>query len=118
MMWFFAILVVLLLGGIAAVAAGRGRPLAEAYDDRPDTDLTDTVLPDRPLGADDLRRVRFPLALRGYRMAEVDALLSRLADQLEQATGDADRGARGGSADQPGEPGEPGEHSDGHPDAP
>ena len=36
MMWFFAILVVLVMGGVAAVAAGRGAPMSEAYDDRPD----------------------------------------------------------------------------------
>jgi DivIVA domain-containing protein len=80
-MWFFAILVVLALGGIALVAAGRGAPLAEVYDDRPDA----TVPGDGPLRAEDLRRVRFSLALRGYRMSEVDALLDRLAGQLEHA---------------------------------
>ncbi len=79
MMWFLAILIVLALGGIALVAAGRGEPLAPAYDDRPDV-----VLPEAgPLGAEDLRTVRFPLAFRGYRMAEVDALLDRLATDLE-----------------------------------
>ena len=36
MMWFFAILIVLALGGIAVLAAGRGTPMAEVYDDRPD----------------------------------------------------------------------------------
>ena len=36
MMWFFAILVVLVMGGVAALAAGRGAPMSEAYDDRPD----------------------------------------------------------------------------------
>ena len=36
MMWFFAILIVLAMGGIAMVAAGRGTPMATAYDDRPD----------------------------------------------------------------------------------
>ena len=35
MMWLFAVLVVLVLGIVAAVAAGRGAPLAEEYDDRP-----------------------------------------------------------------------------------
>jgi DivIVA domain-containing protein len=79
MMWFFAILIVLAMGGIAMVAAGRGTPMATAYDDRPDA----TVPQDGVLGADDLRRVRFSLALRGYRMSEVDALLSRLAKELE-----------------------------------
>ena len=79
MMWLFAILVVLALGGIAVVAAGRGAPLEEVYDDRPDAD----VPADGPLGAEDLRRVRFSIALRGYRMSEVDALLDRLAAERE-----------------------------------
>ena len=64
-----------MLGAIAVVAAGRGTPMAEAYDDRPDA----VVPADGPLAADDLRRVRFSLAFRGYRMSEVDALLDRLA---------------------------------------
>ena len=79
MMWFFAILVVLALGGVAMVAAGRGTPMAPAYDDRPDA----TVPGDRELRADDLRKLRFSLALRGYRMSEVDALLDRLAREME-----------------------------------
>jgi DivIVA domain-containing protein len=79
MMWLFAILVVLAMGGVAMVASGRGGSMPEAYDDRPDV-----VLPtDRPIGAQDLRTVRFPLALRGYRMSDVDALLARLATELE-----------------------------------
>jgi DivIVA domain-containing protein len=81
MMWFFAILIVLAMGGIALVAAGRGTPMAPAYDDRPDA----TVPRDGMLEADDLRRVRFSLAFRGYRMSEVDALLERLARELEAA---------------------------------
>ena len=35
----------------------------------------------------DLRRVRFSLAFRGYRMSEVDELLDRLASQLESSEG-------------------------------
>ena len=60
---------------------GKGAPLAEAYDDRPDA----TVPANGPLSADDLRRVRFSLALRGYRMSEVDALLDRLASRARAA---------------------------------
>ena len=37
MMWFFAILIVLALGGVAVVAAGRGAPMSPAYDDAPDS---------------------------------------------------------------------------------
>ncbi len=79
MIWFFAILTVLALGGVAVVASGRGQPMAPAYDDAPDS----LVPSDGPVTADDLRRIRFPLAVRGYRMAEVDALLERLAEERE-----------------------------------
>ena len=79
MMWFFAILIVLALGGIAVIAAGKGAPLADVYDDRPDARVPESG----PLRPDDLRRVRFSVALRGYRMSEVDALLDRLAEDLE-----------------------------------
>lgn len=78
-MWLFAIVVVVVLGGVAVVAAGRGEPMARAYDDRPDA----LVPADRALRAADLRQVRFSVALRGYRMSEVDALLSRLAAELD-----------------------------------
>lgn len=79
MMWLFSILVVLVLGGVAAVAAGRAGTLSEEAPDR-----APVVLPDGPLTGGDLRRVRFPLAVRGYRMADVDALLDRLAHQLDE----------------------------------
>jgi DivIVA domain-containing protein len=97
MMWFFAILVVLVMGGVAALAAGRGAPMADAYDDRPDA----LVPKDRPLGAADVRRVRFSLALRGYRMSEVDALLDRLARQLDEAAEGSDVAGQGDVADTP-----------------
>ncbi len=78
MMVFFAVLIVLTMGGVAVVASGRTGALPEEYDDRPDARV-----PAGRLGGDDLRRVRFSLAFRGYRMSEVDTLLARLADQLD-----------------------------------
>jgi DivIVA domain-containing protein len=82
MMWFFAVLIVLAIGGVAVVAAGFGAPLARAYDDRPDA-----VVPvDRPLTGADLKAVRFSTVVRGYRASEVDALLDRLATQLDRST--------------------------------
>ncbi|RHW28106.1 DivIVA domain-containing protein [Nocardioides immobilis] len=78
-MWVFAVLIVLAMAGIALLAAGHGEPMQPAYDDRPDA----RVPQDRPIAPDDLRRVRFSLALRGYRMSEVDALLARLAYEQE-----------------------------------
>ena len=79
MMWVFAVLIVLAMGGIALLAAGRGEPMKPAYDDRPDARFP----LDRTITADDLRRVRFSLAFRGYRMSEVDALLARMAMEQE-----------------------------------
>lgn len=80
MTWLFAVLVVAVMGGVAVVAAGRGGSMAEAFDDRPDV----RVPADGRLVAADLRRVRFGTALRGYRMSEVDALLDRLAAELDR----------------------------------
>jgi DivIVA domain-containing protein len=91
MTWFFAVVVVAVLGAIAVVATGRGGSMAEAFDDRPDARVPD----DGPLTARDLRRVRFSTAVRGYRMSEVDALLDRLASEREQA------GPSGGLGDEP-----------------
>ena len=88
-MWFFAVLIVLAMGGVAALAAGRGTPMAPAYDDRPDA----LVPKGRPLRAEDLRRVRFSLAFRGYRMSEVDRLLDRLCRELEDAERATETGA-------------------------
>ena len=67
------------MGGLAAVAAGRGGSLGPAYDDRADVRMPT----DRPVTAADLRALRFNTALRGYRASEVDALIERLAAQLE-----------------------------------
>lgn len=89
MMWVFAVLIVLVLGGVALVAGGFGTPLADAQDDRPDV----LVPADRPLGAEDLRRVRFPVVVRGYRMADVDALLARLAAEADRPGAAADAAA-------------------------
>jgi DivIVA domain-containing protein len=79
MTWFFAVLVVVIMGVVAVVATGRGGSMTEVFDDRPDA----RVPADGPLTGADLRRVRFTTALRGYRAAEVDALLDRLAGELD-----------------------------------
>lgn len=89
MTWFFAVLLVAVIGVSAVVASGRGGSMAEVHDDRPDA----RVPADGPLRAHDLEEVRFTTALRGYRMSEVDALLDRLARELrerEPATGHDD----------------------------
>jgi DivIVA domain-containing protein len=76
--WFFGVLLVLLIGGIAVVAAGQGESLAPAETDEPRPRL-----PEHRLRGADLRTVRFTTAFRGYRADEVDALLARLAQELD-----------------------------------
>ncbi len=93
MSWFLALLIVLAMGGVAAVAAGRGSSLGHAYDDRADVRLP----ADRPVTGEDLRALRFNTTLRGYRASEVDALIDRLADQLDRGVQDGG-GPRDGSA--------------------
>ena len=85
MTWFFAVLIVLVIGAVAIVATGRGGSMGAAYDDRPDV----RVPADRPLTGADLRALRFNTAVRGYRADEVDALLERLADQLDGTSDEA-----------------------------
>lgn len=88
-LWLAGILVVLTLGGVAAVAAGLGGRMAPPEHDRRPVNLSDG-----PIGAADLRGVRLNVAVRGYRMDEVDDLIARLADQMEGsplATSDTDQ---------------------------
>lgn len=81
MTWIFAILAVLLVGGVAVVASGRLGAM-------PEPERREGGLPgEGVVTADELRRVRFTPVLRGYRMDEVDTLLDRLATQLEEARG-------------------------------
>ena len=101
MTWFFAILIVLVMGVIAVVASGRGGSMAEVYDDRPDS----RVPADRPLTSTDIRRVRFSTAFRGYRMSEVDALLDRVAAELEPPAVPDAAPPEGSAAQPPASPG-------------
>ena len=78
MVTVLALLGVLAVLFAAAVLATRDDPLlAEAPPD-----AADVPLPDGPLQPEDVRGLRFSLAARGYRMAEVDLALDRLAGEL------------------------------------
>jgi DivIVA domain-containing protein len=109
MTWFFAVLIVAAMGVAAVVATGDGGQLAEVYDDRPDA----RVPAHGPLTGSDLRRLRFSTVLRGYRMSEVDALLDRLAGELDEARA---RAVDGGHQVEEGHQVQPGRSSAVHPD--
>ncbi len=72
--------------GLAALVFGRGEELPPLPPD-----ATPTRLPSRAISAYHVRALKFPLALRGYRMTEVDWVLDRLAGELERAETERDR---------------------------
>jgi DivIVA domain-containing protein len=70
---------------LAAAVFGRGEELAPLP-----ADATPTRLPAVDVTGDDVRDLRFQQALRGYKMAEVDWVLERLAAELDRLRGDRD----------------------------
>lgn len=83
-MFFFlviALAVVVAAVTLAVVGGGDGTgPLPEVAPER----LRDPLPPDRPVDRSDVDRLRFPLAARGYRMADVDDALDRLGAELAE----------------------------------
>jgi DivIVA domain-containing protein len=79
MILLFEVLAVLaVVFGVAVVLTGKTDGLSEEA-----RDLADTGIPrDRPMTPQDVIGLRFALAFRGYRMAEVDDALDRLAAEL------------------------------------
>ncbi len=75
---------VLLVGGLlflgGSLLLGRGETQPPAELDRSPVELPE----DRPVVADDIRALRMSVALRGYRMTEVDWLLDQLAQVLDE----------------------------------
>jgi DivIVA domain-containing protein len=71
------LLVAVVVFGVAAVAAGQGGTLAPAAVDR-----APWRAPEGPLTPAALEAVRFPAAVRGYRMDLVDEVLDRAAAEL------------------------------------
>lgn len=69
----------LVVFAIAVLVFGRGEQLAPLS---PRTSPTE--LPDVEVTGEDVRRLRFAVALRGYRMSDVDWTLDRMADELDR----------------------------------
>ena len=80
MEWFIAVIAVAALG-VAAMAAAGG--MGE-MNREPVYDTYRQDLPDRLLTAEDVRRLRFGIALRGYAMGQVDDVLERLATEVAE----------------------------------
>lgn len=77
----YFLLAVVVAGGLFLLGARflpAGEQIAPPVRDEPPWDLP----AERALIADDIDSLRLPVALRGYRFAETDTLLDRLADEL------------------------------------
>jgi DivIVA domain-containing protein len=69
----------LVVFGISVFVFGRGEQLAPLSPR-----VSPTELPDTEMTAEDVRKVRFAMALRGYRMSDVDWALERMAGELDR----------------------------------
>jgi DivIVA domain-containing protein len=77
------VIALLVVGGLLFLAAsfafGRGEEMAPVLPQGTPVELPD----DRLADGDDLRALRLSVAVRGYRMDEVDWLLDRLSQQVD-----------------------------------
>lgn len=81
MEWFIAVVIVAALGVAAVAAAGGLGGMAK----EPRKDVYRQDLPvERPLGAEDINKLRFGTALRGYAMDQVDDILDRLSREIAE----------------------------------
>ncbi|MEV6976528.1 DivIVA domain-containing protein [Kitasatospora sp. NPDC093806] len=78
MFWVIVVAMAVVVGGAALVALGGGGSLPEAVQDR----ISARLPQDRPLDQSDVDAIRLPMAVRGYRMDEVDDVLDRLGAEL------------------------------------
>ncbi len=80
----------LVVFGIAVLVFGRGEQMAPLSPR-----ISPTELPDREITGDDVEKVRFAMAVRGYRMSDVDWAMRRLGAELDRLRTELDRAAGG-----------------------
>jgi len=76
------VLVAIVLFGVASLLFGRGEPLPPLP-----RATTPTALPASGVTGADVDAVKFTQALRGYKTSEVDWVLDRLGQELDQLRG-------------------------------
>ncbi|HEY3714828.1 MAG TPA: DivIVA domain-containing protein [Jatrophihabitantaceae bacterium] len=82
-LFLYALLAIIVVAGLFALAVyvlPKGEQIAPPT---PDTRPWES-LPEHQLRPEDVVSARLPVALRGYRFAETDLLLDRLADELRE----------------------------------
>ncbi|MFG3283106.1 cell division protein DivIVA [Streptomyces sp. NPDC048111] len=84
MFWFLLIAMVVVVTAVTlAVVGGGGDDAGGAADVEPEH-LVDPLPEHRPVTRADVEALRIPVVLRGYRMADVDDVLSRLGAELAE----------------------------------
>ncbi|MER5633121.1 cell division protein DivIVA [Streptomyces nitrosporeus] len=80
--WFLLLTMAVVVAAVtlAVVGGGGGAVLQDAEPER----LTDPLPAGRPVGRADIEALRLPLAVRGYRMTDVDDALGRLGAELAE----------------------------------
>lgn len=79
---FLVIALVVVVGAVSLAVVGGGE--RAALPDVPAERFADPLPPDRALRRADVEALRFPLTVRGYRMADVDDALGRVAAELAE----------------------------------
>lgn len=79
---FLVIALVVVVGAVTLAVVGGGE--RAVLPDVPPERLVDPLPPDRAVRRADVEELRFPLTVRGYRMADVDEALGRLAAELAE----------------------------------
>lgn len=82
MFWFLLLAMVVVVAAVTLAVIGGGRS-AILQDVAPEQ-LTDPLPATRPVGRADVEALRLPVAVRGYRMTDVDEALGRLGAELAE----------------------------------
>jgi hypothetical protein len=81
-LFFYALIAIVVAAAIIALLV---LVLPDDHLARAPADTVPAGLPiDSEVGADDVARVRLPVAVRGYRMVDTDAVLDRLTEEIER----------------------------------
>ncbi len=80
--WFLLLTMVVVVTVVTLAVVGGGG--STVLQDVPPERFTDPLPATRPVGRADVEALRLPMALRGYRMVDVDEALSRLGAELAE----------------------------------
>lgn len=80
--WFLLLTMVVVVTAVTLAVVGGGG--SAVLQDVPPERFTDPLPAARPVGRADIEALRLPMALRGYRMMDVDEALSRLGAELAE----------------------------------